>query len=96
LNQTTHAIAYSISAVSATPYFTASVATQSAVLCRKDPAAAAAAAAGAMLAAAGTAFGSSLFQLLGADFLAGFMATTGVQHALLHALYVNACSCNPC
>jgi hypothetical protein len=30
-----------------------------------------------MLAAAGTAFDSSLFQLLGAEFLAAFMTTTG-------------------
>jgi hypothetical protein len=51
---------------------------------------AAAAAAGAMLAAPGTAFGSSLFQLLGADFLAGFMGTTGAAHALLSLLYLVA------
>jgi len=40
-------------------------------------------AAGVMLAAAGADFGSSLFKLLGADFLARFMQTTGEAALLL-------------
>jgi hypothetical protein len=36
---------------------------------------------GTMLAAAGTAFGSSLFQLLGAEFLSAFMTTTGAVYS---------------
>jgi hypothetical protein len=36
--------------------------------------------AGIMLAAAGTVLGSKLFQLLGADFLAAFMRTTGAAY----------------